>query len=138
LLAQSKIETLRKYISDFIQVFLGKAVARSDQSLKRLYSPMVSSEAFLTLNEANDFSFDFISTLMNITLSILAISYVIESRMIIAYCLSFFLAFVFLTLFRKKASNLSNRFQTSRINVQNILSQAWDNVLLGNSYSLNL
>src|SRR5690606_21514766 len=60
------------------------------------------------------------------------------SRMIIAYCLSFFLAFVFLTLFRKKASNLSNRFQTSRINVQNILSQAWDNVLLGNSYSLNL
>lgn len=137
-LEKSKFVALERYIDKFRVNFWNRSTIRTNKELKNHYLPFISSEGFLVFDESTRFIFDWISVILNVSLSVIALAIVLDVSIIWSYLLGLLLVAGVIFSFRKKLHSKGSETQIARTSLQRFLSLAWDNFLLGNKYNQTL
>jgi ABC-type bacteriocin/lantibiotic exporter with double-glycine peptidase domain len=124
------------YINSFLRINQGKTTL-AHKSHKNKYESWVTNESYLVFNDATGLLYDIFATSLNAIVSILAISLMLDAKLLFGYALAFGILYASSIFFRPVIQNASTQVQDARSSMSNSLLSIWDNVFIGNSYNLN-
>jgi ABC-type bacteriocin/lantibiotic exporter with double-glycine peptidase domain len=136
-LNRAKIASLRLYVEKFIILFTGFASFGRSQSFKNKVEPFLRMEAWVTLDEWFDLIGYFLSLALNIGLNIAAFVFVLGPVLGCAYLIVIPILLVFIFLSEKKTQSLSEKVQTDRCSLTQLLGNAWNTTLIGNKANVS-
>lgn len=134
-LNQMKFEGLRRYVQAFVTAHHGRTGYLADRPLKEQRFPVLSSEAYLVIDEAARFFFDWLATALNVLLNIAVFGAVIATDFWVAYALSIAVLLVVLKIGKHPVHHAAAVAQQERISLQQVLLRGWENIFIGNDYN---
>jgi ABC-type bacteriocin/lantibiotic exporter with double-glycine peptidase domain len=137
-LEKAKLLWFRNYISSFTKKYKGMSIIHSSSEDRLQLEPWITSEGYITFQELGSFVYSFLSTFLNSFVSILALSYILDMGFMLAYFLCFLVLFSLIFLSRNLISESTEKVQKSRKGLNHFLGSGWDNIVIGNIYSLKI
>jgi len=128
----SIFKSFQRYIARFNHNHYGHAELSRDVAYKKNHEPYLVSEGFSVINELHLFYYNYFEIALNIILSVIALSYLVNQDLFIAYFISMLLVVAVIKLFSTYIKHATAAEQSSRIDMVQVLTQQWDNVLIGN------
>lgn len=134
----SVFKSFQRYIERFNNNHYGNAALSRDSAYKKQHEPYLVNEGMSVINELHSFYSNYLEIAVNIILSIFTLSYLIDENLLIAYAISIILVTSIILLFSPKIKQASSKAQSSRVNLVQVLTQQWDNVLIGNQRNYSI
>ena len=136
-LEKFKFTSFRTYIDTFI----GRNKLRRTLAHKRVkseYESWVTNESYLVYEEATGLLYDVFATFLNAAVSIVAISSMLDQRLILGYMGAFVILYFSNRIFRRTIERSSSAVQDARKTMGQALLAIWDNVFIGNRHNLGI
>lgn len=124
------VTTLNRYLNKFLLVNQARPTL-SHRAIRSKYESWITLEATSTFRESTLVLYDFFSTFLNATLSIIVIAYMLDLALLLAYALAGVFVYTSMRVFRHNLRHASRNVQEARKQLADILLAAWDNVVLG-------
>lgn len=136
----SKAKTVASvaYIQKFAELFPGKIVAWSNHDQQSTKSSVLSSEAYLTITNYIDYLYHLSASGLNVLINLTTLAFLLDIAFIFSSILGVSFSALVLYFQKNKRKRLALKAQQSRIRWATLLHKAWDNILLNNTYNLNL
>ena len=134
----SVFKSFQRYIERFNNNHYGNAALSRDSAYKKQHEPYLVNEGMSVINELHSFYSNYLEIAVNIVLSIFTLSYLIDENLLIAYTISIILVTSIIVLFSPKIKQAASKAQTSRVNLVQVLTQQWDNILIGNQKNYSI
>lgn len=128
-------DSLKKFVTSFIKNNNIQPIFWNDKNERDVKISILSNEGQQTISSFIHYSHGLFSQLLNASLNILVLSYIVEPNFIYGYFISILLAAITMKSFSNKQGKIALEAQNARVNLGKILLSAWDNVLLGNHYN---
>lgn len=133
-----KQEAQRSFTNAFVAANKNNIGEWSNKGIKEQKLSILTSEGPNTIHALIDYLWDLFSYVLSVILNILALSIVVEPLFAVAYGISISCVIVVMNLKRRTQMQLTQKALSARVDLCQSLLEAWDNVLLGNSYNFKL
>lgn len=137
-LSKAMYTSLDKYIRIFIKNFKGITRLRSDKNFSNKRKPFFCTESWIVIEDSLYFVSAWFSTIINVVLNTIVLSFVIDSKVFLAYLLAIPLIICSLKFTSKKIEKYSTLDQKKRAGMMQQLNNSWDSMLIGNLYNFNI
>lgn len=133
-----KQEAQRSFTNAFVAANKDNIGEWNNKALKEQKLSILTSEGPNTIHALIDYLWDLFTYVLSVILNILALSIVVEPLFAVAYGVSITCVIFVMGLKRRTQRQLTQKALSARIDLCQSLLEAWDNVLLGNSYNFKL
>lgn len=137
-MAKAKVRANVQFVNHFADVYRGQIIEWTNLSHHSTKSSILTGEAPQTINSYLDYIYHFFSCGLNVAFNLLALAFIIEPLLLIAFAIGTTGSFLILKLQKRWKKILALRAQQGRIKWLSMLLNAWDNILLNNIYNFNL
>lgn len=137
-LERAKNTAFYRYTEEFSAKYRGIPTAMGDKEFQAEKEPWLTGESTRTIEESYGMAYDSAATGLNTLLNVLALCFAIDRRFLIGYALSFILLPIASRYFRNKLADAAVTMQDDRKSLYHILLSGWDNIIIGNTYNLNI
>lgn len=137
-LEKGKYAAWQSYVNKFNAHFLGKATLFNDHHLKQTSTALISQESKDTIDDMSNIGFDLLALVLNVSLNIGVIAFVLDKSILLAYGIGMGLSFGLVYLLNNKIDKTATTAQNARLNLIGKLHHSFDNVILNNAYNYKL
>lgn len=109
-----------------------------DNALRQTIESVYSRNSFIALRDYLTFIHDFATLACNSALSMIVLSLLLPGNLALGYAFSIIVAATVILLMRRHVHDMATRTEVSFIAYSEVLSQIWDNAVLGNRYNFGL
>ena len=127
-----------KFSEAFQSRWFGRPAAWGDAQIRDSNVAVFTKEGPLLIQDLTFFWNDLVVLALNAGLSILALAFVVDSKILITYILGLGLGFLLVRAQARRMGRLSQALEQSRLGLTHQRMQVWDNVSLGNRHSHQL
>lgn len=138
LLETAKVKTLDSCIEMFILKNRGNTTIWPDKHQRDTTNSYLATETFLVLDEFMNSGYDLLSLIMNVLLNVIMLGYVLTQWFFGAYAIGIIFLITGLRSMGHWVNTTSTNMQRNRVDVNSVLSKAWDNVILNNVYNFDM
>lgn len=131
-------EAQRSFINNFVAANKNNILEWGDKKIKEKKCSILTSEGTQAIYVFIDYVWDIISFSLSVTLNIIALSLVVEPLFMLSFLVSLASVSLVIKLQRPKQKRLTEKALSARVDLGQSLLSAWDNVLLGNTYSFSI
>lgn len=133
-----KQEAQRSFINTFVSSNRNNIGEWSNKGLKEEKLSFLTAEGPAAITALIDYVWDLYTYVLSVFFNIAALSIVVEPLFAVAYGFSITVVIIVMKLKRRAQRQLTKKALTARIDLNQSLLAAWDNVLLGNDYNFKL
>jgi len=126
--------SLARFVDAFARAYSNKIRLWSRSALKERASVTLSKDGPQTLQAWTEYVYGLLASLLNMSLSILVVAYVIDARLLVTYGVAFLAALGLVKVQARKNRQLSLTLESRRQALGTSLFRAWDDVVLGNRW----
>jgi hypothetical protein len=127
-----------KFSEAFQSRWFGRPAVWGDSQIRDSNVAVFTKEGPLLIQDLTLFWEDLVVLALNAGLSILALAWVVDSKILITYALGLGLGFLLVRAQARRMGRLSQALEQSRLGLTHQRMQVWDNVSLGNRHSHQL
>lgn len=127
--------SIHYFVDRFIHTHSGNISLWQDKPSRRRIMPIISTEANESIRKFCDYSYDLLSSLLNVIFNITVLAVIISPVYLIGYGISIVVVTVLLYIQKHRQHQLAAYAQQGRISLGDSLLNIWDNILLGNVYN---
>ncbi len=127
-----------KFSEAFQGRWFGRSAAWGDSQIRDSNVAVFTKEGPLLIHDLTLFWEDLVVLALNAGLSILALAFVVDSKILITYVFGLGLGFLLVRVQARRMGRLSQALEQSRLGLTHQRMQVWDNVSLGNRHSHQL
>lgn len=136
LLQKAKFDLKNEYLFKFIDRHKGLATLSRNKELRDRLEPWPVAESDTIIQDFINFAYSSLIIVSTLIFSVVAILYVTESIMLIAYTCGLLITLASLRLSKPRIAKISHDYQEASLGVRKNLIKTWDNVFIGNTYNL--
>lgn len=133
-----KQQAQRSFVDAFVSSNRNNIVEWSNKGLKEQKLSILTAEGPQTILLFIDYIWDLYSYVLSVFFYIMALSIAVEPMFAVAYSVSVVCVFIIMKLNRRAQRQLTQKALAARVELCQSLLDAWDNVLLGNTYNFAL
>lgn len=133
-----KQKAQRGFVDAFVTSNRNNIVEWSNKGLKEQKLSILTVEGPQTILLFIDYIWDLYSYVLSVFFYIMALSIAVEPMFALAYSISIVCVFIVMKLNRRAQRQLTQKALSARVELSQSLLDAWDNVLLGNTYNFAL
>ncbi|SCU73313.1 conserved membrane hypothetical protein [Cupriavidus necator] len=128
----------RRFSARLPATIFGHTDKHSDNSLREATEAAYSRNSFAALKDYLTFLHQFATLALNSALSIVVLALLLPANLLEGYTASVLASITLILLLRPGVHSLSTKTETALISYGEVLSQVWDNSVLGNRYNFDL
>lgn len=133
-----KQKAQRSFVEAFVSSNRNNIVEWSNRGLKEQKLSILTAEGPQTILLFIDYVWDLYSYVLSVFFYIMALSIAVEPMFALAYSVSITCVFIIMKINRRAQRQLTQKALSARVELYQSLMDAWDNVLLGNTYNFAL
>ena len=133
-----KQKAQRAFVDAFVTSNRNNIVEWSNKGLKEQKLSILTVEGPQTILLFIDYVWDLYSYVLSVFFYIMALSIAVEPMFALAYSISIVCVFIVMKFNRRAQRQLTQKALSARVELSQSLLDAWDNVLLGNTYNFAL
>ncbi|MGK5089482.1 hypothetical protein WDW86_18175 [Bdellovibrionota bacterium FG-2] len=137
-LEKAQFTSFLVYMERFSKVFWLQPELRTSTLLREARQPFVTHEAWLVISESLRFFSDWVAVILNVFFGVVALGYVLDLRLTLAYLIAIPIMLLSLYGTSKRIDRHSNDAHKARATMMQSLLPIWDNVLAGNSWNFEI
>lgn len=133
-----KQDAQRSFVNSFVSANRNNIGEWGNKGTKEEKLSILTSEGPNTIQTFIDYAWDLYTYVLSVLFNILALSIVVEPLFAISYGISVTCVIIIMKLKRRTQRQLTQKALIARVEMNQSLLAAWDNVLLGNEYNFKL
>lgn len=137
-LCKCQVNACVAYFQKFSELYPGRIAIWSNSNDRSTHSSILSGEACPTINGYVEYIYHLLSSAFNVFMNIFVLAILIDLSLLVTYAIGVVLAVLILYFQKNLRTKLALKAQNSRIQWVSLILKAWDNILLNNSYNLNM
>lgn len=135
---RATFEAFAGYVERFATAHCGKVRLRGNLQYREARQPYLNQEGWLVIDEAVRFLSVGLATVFSIGLNVAAFGYLLDLRLILAYLAAGPLIVLAVAVGKGRIAAAARQAQDGRTEMMQALLPAWDSLLIGNSYNVQL
>jgi len=135
---KSKYITYGKYVLNFSEQAYNHPNCYFNSRFREEKESYFTHEAWLIIQEVNQFIMDILSVFLNVFLNVVVLSIFLDWSFLVAYIFAIPLSLACILASKSRLQKKSDEMQQSRNDMMQSLINGWDTILIGNTWNMRL